>query len=255
MRTLFRSIAAILLFAAAARPADAGELQLTIANGRVTLIAQDVPVRQILAEWARIGQTRIVNGEKLTGPAVTLHIVDKPEREVLETLLRSASGYVASPRTTASSGPSAFEAVMIMPTSRPPAVTASAPPSFNQRPGYPQMPPQMQPQPQPMMPTDDDEDGEPSDQGVVPPPGVLPPGAVAMPQPGVQPQVQPYPGMMQPGVIQQPGLVPQPGQQVPQTAPRPGMPLPAPQAVPGNPYQPPQQPAQRPPGGPGDQGL
>jgi len=32
-------------------------LQLTIQDGRVSLIAKDATVRQILAEWARIGQT------------------------------------------------------------------------------------------------------------------------------------------------------------------------------------------------------
>ena len=134
-------IAVALLLSAAAVAAEAGELKLTIANGRATLIAEDVPVRQILSEWARLGGTKIINGDKLVGAPVTLHIVDKPEREVLETLLRSASGYVASPSTVASTGASVYEAVMIMPTSRPPAVTASAPPAFNQRPGF-------QPQPQ-----------------------------------------------------------------------------------------------------------
>ena len=37
-------------------------------NGRVTLIADNVPLRQILPEWARVGQTKIVNGDKLSGP-------------------------------------------------------------------------------------------------------------------------------------------------------------------------------------------
>ena len=248
MNNFARSIALLALLGTTAAPVTAGELQLTIANGRATLIAQDVPVRQILAEWSRLGATRIINGEKLLGPPLTLHIVDKPEREVLETVLRSASGYVAAPRAAASVGASMFEAVMIMPTSRPPAVTASAPQPFNQRPPFPQ------PQPQPMMPVDDD-DGEPRDQGVVPPPGVMPPGAIMAPQPGVQPQVQPYPGMMQqPGVMQQPGMPQQGVPQQPLVAPRPGMLPPAPQPIPGNPYQPPQQPNRR-PGGPGAEGL
>lgn len=248
MKQLFRSLALLGLLATVAMPAAANELQLTIANGRVTLIAQDVPVRQILAEWARLGQTKIINGEKLTGPPLTLHIVDKPEREVLETVLRSASGYVAAPRT-AGVGASVFETVMIMPTSRPPAVTASAPQPFNQRPGFPQAQ-QAPPMPQPM-PVEDD-DGEPRDQGVVPPPGVMPPGGVnAMPQqPNVQPQVQPYPGMQQPTVMPQPGMPQQPPQQTPMIAPRPGMLPSVPQATPGNPYQP-QLPVRRPPGGEG----
>ena len=86
------------LVAGSVLPAAAGDLKLTLANGRATLIAQDVPLRQILAEWARIGKTNIVNGDKLTGPPVTLQLVDRPEREVLEVLLRSASGYIAAQR-------------------------------------------------------------------------------------------------------------------------------------------------------------
>jgi hypothetical protein len=249
MKKVLRSVALLpLVTVALALPAQGGELQLTIANGRATLIAQDVPVRQILAEWARLGQTKIINGEKLAGPPVTLHIVDKPEREVLETVLRSASGYVAAPRTASSVGASVFESVMIMPTSRPPAVTASAP-AFNQRPAFPQA----APMPQPAV-MEDDDDRETQDQGVVPPPGVVPGGVNVMPQqPGVQPQVQPYPGMpQQPTVMPQPGMPP-PVQQNPMIAPRPGVPSNIPQATPGNPYQP-QLPVRR-PGQPGGEGI
>ena len=69
-------------------------------NGRVTIIADNVPLRQILQEWARVGQTKIVNADKLAGPAhnVTLQLIDAPERDALDILLRSASGYIAAPR-------------------------------------------------------------------------------------------------------------------------------------------------------------
>ena len=73
-----------------AASASAGELKLTMQNGRVTLIADNVPLRQILQEWARVGQTTIVNGDKLTGPAMTLQLIDTPEREALDILLTAA---------------------------------------------------------------------------------------------------------------------------------------------------------------------
>ena len=41
------------------------EVQITIHNGRVTLVARDATLRQILAEWARVGQTKIVNIERI----------------------------------------------------------------------------------------------------------------------------------------------------------------------------------------------
>jgi hypothetical protein len=226
---LCRSVSLVVLagvaIAGSASPAAAGELTLSIANGRVTLIAQDVPIRQILAEWARIGKTNIVNGDKLTGPALTLQLVDRPEREVLEVLLRSASGYIAAPRAVSLSGASVFESVMILPTSRGPVgVAASAPPSQFPRPGMQQQPVQQMP----VMEEDEPVD-TPNQPGVI----------------GNQP-------------VFQPGMFPQPNQgpnQVPQqpvlTAPRPGM-LPAPPPGQPNPYGTPLPPGVRPPGGEGD---
>ncbi len=214
-------LAVAALCAGAVPSASAGELRLTIANGRVTLMAQEVPVRQILAEWARIGLTTIVNGDKVIGPAVTLQLVDKPEREVLEVLLKSAAGFMAAPRAVNIPNASAFDRIMILATSRPPAYSASAPPPpqpFNTRP---------MPQPQP------DDDDQPVEQVPLTPP--------AMP-----------PGMTYPGQQVFPGQ--QPGQPAgPLTAPRPGM-MPAQPNAPPNPYGTPLPPGVRPPGGRGGGG-
>jgi len=214
-------VAIAALLAAPAR-AVAGELRLSIANGRVTIVAQDVTVRQILDEWQRVGKTTIVGADKLAGAPVTLELNDVAEGRALETLLRSASGYIAKPRG-GTTGASAYASILIMPTSRPPAVSAAPPPAFSR------------PQPQVVMPNVIDEEGEP-------PPQIMPPGAVPAPP-------QQYPG--QPMPVQ--GQPMPPGGQVPaQTLPRPGMlPPPAP-GMPGSPYQtqPVVQPV-RPPGVPG----
>jgi Wiskott-Aldrich syndrome protein len=176
-----------------------------------------VTVREILAEWARVGQTRIVNGEKLAGGPVTLELNDVPEAQALDAVLRSAAGYVMAPRVTGAPGPSRYDRIMILATSRAPVVTASSPTPFNNRPM-----PQVQQNP----PADDEPDFGPGANGGV----VAQPGANAMPMPtmpGPQPQQQ------------LPGQVGQQGQQTPITATRPGQ-LPAPAtngpAVPPNPY-------------------
>lgn len=211
--------AAIAAIFAVPSPAAAGELRVSIANGRVTIVAQDVSIKQILDEWGRIGQTKIVGAERLPPTPVTLELRDVSEGRALESLLRSASGYIARPRVLAPgvTAASTIDAVLIMPASRAPAATTSAP-NFNSR------------QAQPMMITpnivDDDVDT---------PSPILPPGAVNQ---GQQLPMN-YPG--------QPPM--QPGQQPQQTLPRPGM-LPAAPNVPANPYQNPQQPI-RPPGLPG----
>lgn len=230
MQKMFRCVLFAALTAGVATPAAAGELKLSMANGRVTLIAHEVPLRQILAEWARIGQTRIVNADKLVGPPVTLQLVDQPEGAVLEILLRSAAGYMAAPRPAGDPGTSVYDRILILATSRAPAVTSTPPPPFaNRQQVFPQ------PMPQPVVePTE--EENMVVEPGTVGPPGMLPPGAMipGMGQPGM-------PATGQPGMPQFPIQAPQ-GQQPVLTSPRPGQ-LPQPQqpAVPGvpNPYVPP----------------
>lgn len=218
-------LAATLAVALMPGQASAQDLKLAIDNGRVTLIAENVPVSRILAEWARVGQATVLNGEKLTGPPVTLHFENHPEREVLEVLLRSASGYIVAPRPTMLANASAFDRILIMPTSRAPAVSAAPPPQFN-RP------------PTPPIPIQPDFDEQPNDP-------VMPPG---MQQPPPNPNMPP----------DMPMTMPVPGQpQAPTTQPRPGMPMPVPGRPGGpggvqpNPYgtQPPLPPGVRPPGG------
>jgi hypothetical protein len=214
-------LSALLVITGSASFATAGELKLTINNGRVTLVAQDVPIRQILAEWARLGQTTIVNGDKLNGPPLTLQLVDRPEREVLDVLLRSASGYIAAQRPIVLANASVFDRVMILPTSHGPVGVAAAPPPPQFGPGRGNMGPQMQ-----MPPPVADED-EPMDPNV-------PTG-----QPMVTQPAPPFPNAPAPAPGQQPPVM---------TSPRPGM-LPAPPGggQPENPYGA-QPPTVRPPG-------
>jgi hypothetical protein len=207
------------------------DVQLSLQDGRVTLVAKDATVRQILTEWARIGQTKIVNVDRIPGGPVTLELTNVPEQEALDVLLRSLSGYMAATRANAAAGLSHFDRIVVMPTSAPPRapVSAAPPPSFAQpQPQF--VPPQFQP-PQP----DDDADEErpapavpvPTPRGPVfntfpPPQPVNPqgnPGGApgAYPQQPVQQQpastpTAPFGGVAVPGMVVQPP--PQPGQQV-----------------------------------------
>jgi hypothetical protein len=195
--------------------ANAGELKLSMQDGLVTIIANNVPLRQIFQEWARVGRANIVNADKLSGPAITIQLVNAPEKDVLDILLRSAAGYIAAPRPVAMAGAAMYDRVTIMATSRPPAATASniIPPTFQR----------------PPMPADVDDE----------------PINVAMPQPQpANPAMGQFPGMPPPnvpGAVNLPQTQAQPG---PMTSPRPGA-LPQPQQPPQyplnppNPYQPP----------------
>jgi hypothetical protein len=132
--------------------ASAAEVQLQIANGQVTLIATDAPLRQILAEWERVGGTRIVNADRVSGPPITIQLQQVTEQEALGVLLRSVAGYLAAPRRAGSAAVSVYESVMILPTSTPPAAP-SAPAAAQRGPAFPAAGPRpFPPQPFPAQP-------------------------------------------------------------------------------------------------------
>jgi hypothetical protein len=118
-------IAAAVLASSAAQaqtPAEGRTLDLTFNDGRVTLIARGVTVPEIMSEWARKGGSKIVNAEKVIGGPVTYEFHDVPETVVLQSVLRSAAGYIAAPRRAGGpSGSSTIEQVMILAVSRPSA--------------------------------------------------------------------------------------------------------------------------------------
>jgi len=241
------NFAAIILLAAASTAS--AEVQVSIHDGLVTIIAKDATVRQIIAEWARVGQAKVVNGDRIPGGPTTLELTNVPETQALDTLLRSAAGYLAAPRAVMASNLSHFDRIVVMPTSNAPhtPVAAAPQPAFQQ-------PPQVAP------PVDDDVDDDHPTPNVVMPPMPNPRGPVfnTFPQPqvvnppvGVPPggaQVSPYPqqpteqqaapttypstptapfgGVAVPGMVAPAPQQVQPGQIVPpgQVPPQPGQP-------------------------------
>lgn len=124
----FRSLSfcAAVLFACAGSAA-AQTVKIEFTDGRVTLIAQNAPVRVVLAEWARLGGTKIVNGDQVAGAPLTLQLTDYPERQALDILLRSVPGYIVSARQSPGvGGASAFDRVMIIATTSAPRPTNAA---------------------------------------------------------------------------------------------------------------------------------
>lgn len=214
-------LAAILTVGLAA-PAGADTLQLSFDNGFVTLSAKNVPVRQILAEWARLGQTHVVNADRLDAQ-VTLELPHVPEQQALETLLRSAGGFLAASRDMSMPGLSRFDRIVVMPTAPGPPVQATAPPPIMQPPAM--QPPVVQPSPEAPPEMVDDQD-EP-----IPPPGIQHPGMPTPDQPNPaeeegeddEPSAYPSQGLAAPGIQPMPpGQVPAQGQPVQPGQPEPG---------------------------------
>jgi hypothetical protein len=114
-------------------------LTLSIRDGLVSIDAQDVTVRQILTEWARVGKTRFVNGERITGGPITMKFDAVPEKQALDTVLRSIPGYVAMPRAALAADASLYDRILIMPTT----TAVAAPRTQQPTAGFPGMQPGM----------------------------------------------------------------------------------------------------------------
>jgi hypothetical protein len=125
-KMFIRSALILCLASWSASAAYAQQVSLTINNGLVTLKATNATVRQILAEWERVGGTKVVNGEKITGQPVTLTLVDQPEGQALETVLRSAAGYMVSERANPAPNASRYDRIMLMARTTPVAASPAA---------------------------------------------------------------------------------------------------------------------------------
>lgn len=234
------------------------QVRLEFRDGLVTLTARDTSIRQILAEWARLGQTKIVNADRIVAPPVTLQLVRVPERQALDIVLRSVSGYVAAPRPTDVPGASQFDRILVMATSVPPANTPApvsrpanplsgrGPVQFNQSvltQGAPAAEPPV---------ANDDENADEEDEGEEPEAPNLQPGTRRSPRlvtPGLAPGLAP--GFPTPFADpNRPPLTITPREPPPQTAPNPRNPWGTPAGtspLPGVVAPPPNQPPQTPP--------
>jgi hypothetical protein len=123
MKRVIFGLLALTLVTGWASPGWAAGLKLTIREGRVSLDAQDVTLRQILTEWARVGKTRILNLERVNSGPVTLKFDNLPEDQALEIILRTLPGYWAAPRPALMADASRYDRIGLMTTTT--AVAAS----------------------------------------------------------------------------------------------------------------------------------
>lgn len=233
------SVLAVSLLAAS--PA-AAEVHVTMQDGKVSIVAKDATLRQIMAEWARVGETKVVNVERIPGGPMTLELHAVPEDRALEILMRTLSGYLAAPRAVQSPTLSKFDRIIVMPTvaaARQPAVAATTAPAPVFQPT-----PTLQPQPA-VQPDDPDElqpGQNPAPRGPVftafPQPQVANPNTAAgNVVPGNGQTFVPPPGMNLPGASTPPQAAPAAVPTVPVGVAVPGMMVPTPQppAAPGQP--------------------
>jgi hypothetical protein len=114
---MFRDFRALIVLATLATASTAfADVRVTMHDGRVTVVARDATLRQIFIEWARVGQTKVVNVERIPGGPISIELTDVPEAQALDILLRSVSGYMAAPRPTPAANLSRYDRILVMPT-------------------------------------------------------------------------------------------------------------------------------------------
>jgi hypothetical protein len=110
------SLIAALVISAAPALAECTRVHVAMHDGLVSVSARDAMLGEILDAWARVGQTKIINAEKIVGEPLTIQLVDVPEEQALDMLLRSVGGYLAAARSAAVVDASRFDRIMILPT-------------------------------------------------------------------------------------------------------------------------------------------
>jgi len=223
---MFRRLAVALLVGAVVPSfvAAAPGVQLTIRDGQVWLTTERATVGQILAEWARIGGTEIVNGDRVPGGPYTLALNGVSEQEALDVVLRAAGGFVAVGRSAAlgidgAASASRFKRIVIVSG----GAASSAGSNTRSVSAAPRAPAYAPPPPpvEPVVSAPEvgtriiGPDGQPvpDDQEDAPPPGnSMPPGFSPPPDEAPPPVTQPAPTTMPtipPGVAR-PGMMPPP---------------------------------------------
>jgi hypothetical protein len=188
------SLIAALVISVAPALAEPTKVQVAMHDGLVSVIARDAMLGEILDAWGRVGQTKIINAEKVVGPPLTIQFADVPEEQALDLLLRSVGGYLAVSRSVARAGGSRFDRIVILPGSGGESSTvrqvAPAPPLL--------LPPQQQVMTDGVAPAigpnglpaeDDQQDAPPVPAPVSPPsqnrPANAPPSSIGSPLPGM----------------------------------------------------------------------
>jgi len=190
--------------------------RVTLHDGLATVVATNATVAEVLEEWSRAGGTAIVNAEQLNTQRVTIELIDVPEKQALDTVLRSAAAYLAVERPVASPSGSKYGRIVILASSVAPKETRpafAAPP-----PTYPTFTPPPPGAAQRMIgpdgqPVPDDQEGAPPPNRPAAPPGFSSGDAPPDRQPATAPTTTPRApvGVPVPGMIVAPPR-PQPPQ-------------------------------------------
>ena len=89
-----------LILGVPAGPEARQSVKIAFGDGRVSLVAEDAPAKDVLAEWSRYGKTEVIGAELVEKTRVTVVLDEVSEGEALEAILGRAVPYMAVPRSS-----------------------------------------------------------------------------------------------------------------------------------------------------------
>ena len=114
MKIMITAVTVVALASQCAAAQAQAPVQIAFDGGRVTLSAAEAPVADVLAEWARVGGTKVSGAERLPRRTVTVNLVAADEATALEAIVGTVNGLLASERSTIAAGESRFERIVVV---------------------------------------------------------------------------------------------------------------------------------------------
>ncbi len=94
--------------------ASTENMELSFHEGRVTIIASEIPLDEILVEWSRLGNTTFINADSISSRLISITLIDVTEAKALDVLLREVAGYLFAPRPLRKIGTSVYDRIFLM---------------------------------------------------------------------------------------------------------------------------------------------
>jgi len=96
------AVAAAALILGVPAGSEAGQsrssIKIAFADGRVSVMAEEAPASEVLAQWGRVGKTEVLGAELVDRKRVTVRLEEASEGEALDAILGRGVAYLTVPR-------------------------------------------------------------------------------------------------------------------------------------------------------------
>jgi hypothetical protein len=121
MRAAILSSAIIAIALGSLVAAQPRPVHVSFDGGRVTIVATDALLADVLAEWSRVGGALIIGADRLPPVRASVNFTGVDEQTAINAIIGSAAGFVVAARDPSSAGVSMFARLVIVSGSVPAA--------------------------------------------------------------------------------------------------------------------------------------